>query len=141
MPTPDPALDRLRAPEPEPILVDSIAEANPAMADRVVVCGSHGGRSAAHYVLALRTRPRAVFFNDAGIGKDEAGIVALAMLEAAGVIAAVYDHDSARIGDATDGWANGRISRSNPSAAAAGVTAGMAVSEAARLAGSSTRPS
>jgi hypothetical protein len=139
MPAPEPALDRFRAPGPEPILVDSIAEATPAMADRVVVCGSHGGRSAGHYVLALPARPRAVFFNDAGIGKDEAGIVALAMLEAAGVVAAAYDHDSARIGDAADGLANGRVSRSNRLAAAAGIIAGMTVSEAARLARSRIR--
>jgi hypothetical protein len=76
-------------------VVDSIAVAEPAMAGAVVVCGSHGGVSAARYVLALPVRPHAVFFNDAGIGKDMAGIVGLAMLEQVGVIAAAYSHESA----------------------------------------------
>jgi hypothetical protein len=110
-------------------VVDSIAVAEPAMAGAVVVCGSHGGVSAARYVLALPSRPYAVFFNDAGIGKDQAGIVGLAMLEQVGVIAAAYSHESARIGDAADGLDSGRISRVNDSAMRAGLRAGQPVAD------------
>lgn len=110
-------------------VVDSIAVAEPAMAGAVVVCGSHGGVSAARYVLALPTRPHAVFFNDAGIGKDQAGIVGLAMLEQVGVIAAAYSHESARIGDAADGLDSGQISRVNDSAMRAGLRAGQRVAD------------
>lgn len=110
-------------------VVDSIAVAEPAMAGAVVVCGSHGGVSAARYVLGLPMRPYAVFFNDAGIGKDQAGIVALAMLGQIGVIAAAYSHESARIGDAADGLDSGRISRVNDSAMRAGLRAGQPVSD------------
>jgi hypothetical protein len=102
-------------------VVDSIAVAEPAMAGAVVVCGSHGGASAARYVLGLPVKPYAVFFNDAGIGKDQAGVVALEMLDRVGVIAAAYAHDSARIGDATDGLDTGRLSRVNE----AGLRAGL----------------
>ncbi len=49
-------------------LLDSIALITPEMADGVVVTGSHGGTSAAGFVLALQYKPHAVFFNDAGIG-------------------------------------------------------------------------
>jgi hypothetical protein len=115
-------------------VVDSIAVAEPAMAGAVVVCGSHGGVSAARYVLALPSRPYAVLFNDAGIGKDMAGIVGLSMLEQAGVIAAAYSHESARIGDAADGLDSGLVSRVNDSAMRAGLRAGQRVADAvARL--------
>jgi hypothetical protein len=109
-------------------VVDSIAVADPAMAEAVVVSGSHGGVSAARYVLALPQRPFAVFFNDAGVGKDQAGIAGLPMLERIGVIAAAYSHESARIGDAADGLDNGVVSRVNGPAIRAGLRAGQRVS-------------
>lgn len=115
----------------ELFVVDSIAAAEPAMADAVVVSGSHGGVSAARYVLALPRRPFAVFFNDAGVGRDRAGVAALALLEQAGVLAAAYSHASARIGEGVDGLDNGVVSAVNARAAAAGVRAGMSVSAAA----------
>jgi hypothetical protein len=108
-------------------VVDSIAVAEPAMAGGVIVCGSHGGVSAARYVLGLPVPPHAVFFNDAGIGKEQAGIVGLAMLEHAGIIAAAYSHESARIGDGADGLDSGVISRVNESASRAGLRAGQRV--------------
>lgn len=110
-------------------VVDSIAVAEPAMAGGVVVCGSHGGRSAAHYVLALPVKPLAVFFNDAGIGKDGAGIVGLSMLQAVNTIAATYSHESARIGEAADGLENGIISRVNAAGEKAGLAPGQRVAE------------
>lgn len=124
-------------------LVDSIAAAEPAMAGGVVVCGSHGGRSAAHYVLALPVQPLAVFFNDAGVGKEGAGIVGLSMLQAVGTIAAAYSHESARIGEAADGLENGIISQVNAAGAQAGLAPGQRVSEQVarlRLSEGSWRP-
>ncbi len=124
---------------PSLVLVDSIAEAVPAMAGQVVVCGSHGGRSSARYVLALPRMPFAVFFNDAGVGKDRAGIVALDMLQQRAVAAAAYAHDTARIGEAADAMASGRISECNPAALAAGILVGMPVAEAVRRLGAGPR--
>jgi hypothetical protein len=111
-------------------LLDSIARITPEMADGVVVTGSHGGTSAAGFVLALGHKPYAVFFNDAGIGKDDAGIAALALMQEVGVIAAVYSHTSARIGDANDGWCNGTITRCNALAHEAGITSNQTVHQA-----------
>ena len=111
-------------------VVDSLATVAPEMAGAVLVSGSHGGASAARYVLAMPAKPHAVFYNDAGIGKDDAGIVALAMLDHAGVIAATYSHTSARIGDGGDGLDNGLISRVNVAAAQAGLRGGMRVAAA-----------
>ncbi|MEI7444195.1 MAG: hypothetical protein WCK28_04830 [Burkholderiales bacterium] len=122
---------------PKPLyLLDSIATVEPSMAGAVVVSGSHGGVSAARYVLGMPTKPAAVFFNDAGIGKDGAGIVGLAMLEQVSVVAATYSHESARIGEAADGLDSGVISRVNGPAIRAGLKAGQRVADVvARLRG------
>jgi hypothetical protein len=111
-------------------LIDSISEITAAMGGGVVVSGSHGGRSAAMFALAVRPAPHAVFFNDAGVGKDGAGIVALPALEQAGIVAAAYGHDSARIGDALDGFECGVVTALNPAAVAAGLAAGQTVTDA-----------
>lgn len=97
-------------------LFDSITEAVSAGAGCVVVSGSHGGASAAHY--ALQARPQLSVFNDAGIGKDEAGVAALALLQAQGLAACTVAHDSARIGQARSTLEDGVISRVNAAAAA-----------------------
>lgn len=110
-------------------LIDSITEITPIMSGAVIVSGSHGGRSVSGYALGIQPPPYAVFFNDAGIGKERAGIVALDHLEAAGVICATYSHDSARIGEATDGLDHGVTSAVNAYAYAAGVTPGQALKE------------
>lgn len=92
------------------------------MADAVVVSGSHGGVSAADFVMALGADlPHSVFFNDAGGGKEGAGTAALALLEEKGVICASYSHESARIGDAQDGLDNGIVTAVNRPAAKAGI--------------------
>lgn len=52
-------------------LLDSIALITPEMAEGVVVTGSHGGTSAASFILALPHKPHAVFFNDAGIAPQQ----------------------------------------------------------------------
>ena len=96
---------------PAILLVDSITEVEAADQGKIVVSASHGGISSARFALEV---PLAlVFFNDAGIGKDEAGIAALEMLEDRGVPAACISHNSARIGDAQDMWEHGLISRVN----------------------------
>jgi len=51
-------------------LLDSIALIDSSNAGTIVVTGSHGGRSAAGFVVDVSEKPSAVFFNDAGGGKD-----------------------------------------------------------------------
>lgn len=110
------------------LLVDSITEINAADAGAFVVSGSHGGLSAARYAAAVPLG--ACLFNDAGRGKDDAGIVGLAMLP---YPALACSHASARIGDPQDAWDNGIVSATNAAGRAAGVTPGMAVQAAFRL--------
>ena len=123
-------------------LLDSIAYvARPGtqIADDVIVSGSHAGESAAGFVVEHPQRPRIVFFNDAGIGKEEAGVSGLAVLDAHGVAAAAYGHESARIGDARDGLLSGVVSRVNRLAAGRGVFVGERVAAAVARLGA-TRP-
>jgi hypothetical protein len=101
------------------IAIDSITQLTPGDEDAIVVAGSHGGASSGEIALALPLR--VVFFNDAGVGKDDAGIAALAMLQARGIAAATVAHTSARIGDALDAWQHGVISHVNEAAHALGL--------------------
>jgi hypothetical protein len=110
------------------VLLDSVTEVTAAHGPCVVVTGSHGGRSAARYSRAVHAQ--LYVFNDAGIGKDEAGVVALALLQDAGQPAVAVAHTSARIGDALDAWEHGVISRVNASAAALGYRAGQRLRDA-----------
>jgi hypothetical protein len=104
-------------------LMDSISYIAAEDAGRVIVSGSHGGTAAARY--ALEQPLTGVIFNDAGVGKDRAGIIALDMLADAGVPACAVAHTSARIGEADDTWEHGVVSYVNHKAADLGVIAGM----------------
>ena len=104
------------------ILTDSITKLTPEDAGAIVVSASHGGASSAEFALAVPLK--LVFFNDAGVGKDNAGIVALEMLEARGVAAGTVAHTSARIGDSQDMWEAGVISHVNSTARQLGLEPG-----------------
>lgn len=111
-------------------LLDSIALIDSSHAGTIVVTGSHGGRSAAGFVVDVSKKPLAVFFNDAGGGKDDAGKIGLGMLQAIGVPAACYSHMSARIGDAQDGLDNGILTDMNDLAKQIGIKKDMQVLQA-----------
>jgi hypothetical protein len=112
------------------VVADSVTELAPATRGAVLVAGSHAGVIAA--TLAARGGARAVILNDAGVGKDAAGIAGLALLESIGMAGAAVAHTSARIGDGTDVLERGVISHANAPAAACGIVAGMSCREAAR---------
>ena len=110
------------------LLLDSITWIAEGDAGHIVVSGSHGGRSAGEY--AVRWPLALCCLNDAGVGKDRAGIVALDMLEARGTPALAYGHMSARIGDARDAWEHGVVTHVNAPARALGVAPGQALRDA-----------
>lgn len=108
-------------------LMDSITQVEARDAGGVAVSGSHGGTSSGRYALSV---PLALAcFNDAGVGKDGAGIEALRMLQAQGRAGLAVSHLSARIGDAADTWASGVISHVNAAAAALGLAPGQRLCE------------
>lgn len=112
------------------LLADTVTRLGPEHAGQVLVAGSHGGIVAAAY--AAEAGVRAVVFNDAGRGCDDAGVAGLAALQGPGIAAVAVTHTSARIGDAADAYACGIVSVCNPAAGACGVAPGMSCRDAAR---------
>ncbi len=108
---------------PGVVLLDSVTQTAAEHAGCIVVTGSHAGRSVVRYALAVPAR--LYVFNDAGVGKDGAGIAALAELEAHGVAAVAVAHTSARIGEALDTWGYGVVSTVNAPAAQLGLAPGQ----------------
>jgi hypothetical protein len=106
-------------------LVDSVTEAVGSAAGCVVISGSHGGISAGRFAIEAQTF--LAVFNDAGVGKDGAGVAALALLAQAGMAACTVAHSSARIGDARSTLEEGLISHVNPQAASLGARPGLAL--------------
>src|SRR6185437_9059656 len=92
---------------------------------QVVVSGSYGGRYNAFN--AAKWPVRAVIMNDAGIGKDNAGIVGLDFLDRIDLAAATADAQTCHIGDGDHMLAHGVISTVNCAAAALGCAPGQSV--------------
>ncbi len=105
------------------VLVDFITELTAQAAGAALFTGSHGGLSAAQYALKVPTA--LVVFNDAGIGKAQAGIAALEMMQAAKRAAATVAHTSACIGQAQDTFDHSVFSHANGFAGALGIEAGL----------------
>lgn len=112
-------------------VTDSITFLNKNNSGDIVVCGSHGGVSAGEY--AQKYHVKAVFFNDAGIGKNNAGIKSLHTLSTAGILACTVDCTSAEIFNGEDVLENGIISVQNQLAKDKGIVAKMSVKEAILL--------
>ena len=111
-------------------VVDSITELDSADAGCLAVSGSHGGISSARFALAAR--PMLSIFNDAGVGKDAAGLAALPFLQSHALAACTVSHDSARIGDARSTLNDGIISHVNALATALGIHPGQSCRDALR---------
>jgi hypothetical protein len=110
------------------VLMDSISYVSPEHRGDIIISGSHGGTSSAGY--AIDARVAAVFFNDAGVGKNNAGIQGLEMLDKENIIAVAVSHESAEIANAADTYQNGTITHVNKRAEKAGIRPGMRVAEA-----------
>src|SRR6267154_6727581 len=94
------------------VVADSITRVDEATAQgAVVVNASHGGIYAAY--LAAKLKAAAAIFNDAGVGRDRAGIGGLNYLQEFGIAAATVGHNTARIGDGADMVASGIITHAN----------------------------
>ena len=90
--------------------------------------GSHGGLLGGRPETALKYDVRGALYNDAGIGKDAAGVSRLPALDPRGIAAATVSAASARIGDARSTYEDGIISRVN-AAAALGLREGISARE------------
>jgi hypothetical protein len=107
----------------DPLIHDSVTHLGADAAGRVALCMSHGGRYAGWYGATRRLG--ALILNDAGIGREQAGLAGIVYLGQLGVAGATLAHTSARIGDGADGAANGIISFANVPAEKLGIRSGM----------------
>jgi hypothetical protein len=112
-------------------IIDSITELQASDAGCIAVSGSHGGISSAMY--AAQAKPLLCVFNDAGVGKEDAGIAGLAFLQERGLAACAVAHSSARIGVARSTLDDGLIAWVNEAAHALGVRVGHTCGQAVAL--------
>ncbi len=110
-------------------VLDTVTKPKPEHEGSVIFAGSHGGVYAGY--LAAAAHPRGVILNDAGVGRDDAGIGSLVYLEKLGLAAATVAHSSGRIGDGEDMLTRGVISYTNRPAAALGCAVGESAAECA----------
>jgi len=110
------------------VILDSVTHLEEAHRGRVAYCASHGGLYAGYY--AAKMGIGAVILNDAGIGRDSAGVAGVKLLDDLGTPAAAISNRSARIGDGADGVVRGRLSFVNPTASRLGLKVGQSCREA-----------
>jgi hypothetical protein len=121
------------------LVADSATLLDGGAAGAVVVTGSHGGAYPGRLVVAAGAR--AAVFNDAGVGRDGAGIAALDHLDRLGLPAVAVGHDTARIGDGADMLRRGVVRHANRLARALGCDPPLPCRTAVRLlAASAARP-
>lgn len=108
------------------ILLDSVTDAS--RCDSIVITGSHGGLYPA--AVASNWQMRAVVFNDAGMGLENAGVAGVMALENIGMAVAASDSQSCCIGSAADTLKRGLIKIANSIALDLGVSPGMPVADA-----------
>ena len=113
------------------VLMDSISYVTEESRRDIIISGSHGGTSSARY--AITANVGAVVFNDAGVGKNAAGIKGFQQLQEKNIIAVAVSHETAEIGNAEDTYNNGIVSHVNTLAAKAGIRSHMSVPEAVNL--------
>jgi uncharacterized protein YunC (DUF1805 family) len=133
---PPPALEAaflVIADPPRVWALDSASLVAPEHRDAIVLTGSHGGLLGGRPETALKYDVRAAFYNDAGIGIDEAGISRLPALDLRGIPAVTVAAANARIGDARSTYEDGVLSRVNARAATLGLAVGMAAREAVAI--------
>ena len=116
---------------PPVLAADSVTELGGEVRGAVLVAGSHAGLIAA--TLGATAGAHALILNDAGVGRDAAGIAGLAWLARIGMAAATVSHQSCRIGDGRDSLARGVISHANGCALGTGIAIGMRADMAAQL--------
>ncbi len=103
----------------------SSATAGEGCRGNVLISGSYGGDYNAYH--AARWGVRAVILNDAGVGKDRAGIRGLDYLERIGIAGATADANSCHIGDGDHMLEHGISSYVNAVSGALGCQPGNSV--------------
>ena len=111
-------------------VLDTVTKPAPKHAGAVILAGSHGAIYAGY--LAASAGPRGIILNDAGVGRDKAGISSLDYLQDLGIAAATVGHTTGRIGDGEDMYTRGIVSYTNAIADSFGCVVGENADACAR---------
>ncbi|MBA7626728.1 hypothetical protein ES703_34183 [subsurface metagenome] len=111
------------------IIVDTTSDVHEGNDTDIIITGSHSGIPGGKYLFGLNIK--GVIGNDAGMGKNNAGIAGMKILEEHGIPAAAVLGMSAHIGNGTSTYEQGKISATNELAKKLGITIGMSAKEAA----------
>jgi hypothetical protein len=126
--------------EPRLICADSVGMLQPDDAGQIAVTASHGALSGGRPDNAIPPGIYTVFFSDAGVGMDGAGIARLADLDQRGIVAGTTSADSAPIGDSRALYHDGILSHVNGAAARLGGRVGMPLKEFVDLLTAASKP-
>ncbi|KAK3615995.1 hypothetical protein LTR56_026254 [Elasticomyces elasticus] len=113
------------------LVVDGVSNLPPSANGAIVVVGANAAILATYFTA--KAGARAAIHHDCGIGRDEAGVSGLLWAEQHGMAMVAVATNSARVGDGSDTFRRGVISRVNGLAALCGVNIGHTVAEAAEL--------
>ena len=105
--------------------VDAAPMLDAGDAGAIAVTGSHAALFRGKPDDVIKPDVYAVFFNDAGVGLDNAGITRLAFLDERKIPAGAVDCMSAPIGNCRAIYADGTLSHLNETALARGARVGM----------------
>lgn len=115
--------------EPKVICLDAAPMLTLEDAGAIAITGSHAALFRGRADNVIGPQLHAVFFNDAGVGKDGAGIARLADLDRRAMPAGTVSAASAPIGNSRAAYETGILSHVNRSAAALGGGAGTLLRE------------
>jgi hypothetical protein len=111
--------------EPKLICADSVGMIRPEDTGQIVITASHAALPGGRPDTLIPRGIYAVFFSDAGVGLDGAGIARLPVLDGYGIIAGTTSAESAPIGDSRALYERGILSHLTSAAERAGGTVGM----------------
>jgi len=111
--------------EPALICADSVGMLRPEDAGQIVVTASHAALPGGRPDTIVPRDIHAVFFSDAGVGLDGAGIARIGHLDSLGIIAGTTSAASAPIGDSRALYQYGILSHLTGAARRAGAAEGM----------------
>jgi len=111
------------------VVADSVTAVNDENKGDVLVCGSHCGANVGQ--IAVAGSISAMIGNDAGMGRNDAGISGFDICDTHGIPVAAVASMSAMIGSGMSTYEEGTISAVNVKAAKLGVSKGMSAKQAA----------
>jgi len=114
-------------PTPPIVCLDAAPLLEEGDAGAIVITGSHAALFRGQPDGVIKPDVRAIFFSDAGVGLDQAGIARLPTLDERGIASGCAAADSAEIGNAGSIYREGVLSHVNHTAARLGGRVGMRV--------------